>query len=94
MYIRFMDLWNTIGVISSLFGIYSFLKNDTSLFSFFKKSIRIKKLFQNIKKPIFSFLEFVLKKIDFVVSYDTMITLKKTPILVASKFPATFKKSL
>jgi len=36
-----MDFWTIIGIVSSLFGIYSFLKNDTSLFSLFKKNIHL-----------------------------------------------------
>jgi hypothetical protein len=34
-----MDLINAIGFIASLFGIYSFVKNDTSLFSLLKKNL-------------------------------------------------------
>ncbi len=33
-----MDFWTFIGVISSILGIYSFARNDTSVFSFFKKT--------------------------------------------------------
>jgi len=37
-YICVMDFWTTIGVVSSVFGIFSFLKNDAvSLIPFLKK---------------------------------------------------------
>jgi hypothetical protein len=32
-----MDLWTIIGIISSISGIYSFIKNDTALFKKVKK---------------------------------------------------------
>lgn len=35
-YIYDMDFWAVIGIVSSLLGIYSFLRNDTP---FFKKNI-------------------------------------------------------
>lgn len=57
-----MSIWEIIGIISSLFGIYSFIKNDTPLFPFLKKSIHIKILLQNINNLHFSFLDFVFKK--------------------------------
>jgi len=67
-----MDLWTIIGVISSIFGIYSFLKNDTPLFSFLKKKKQI------IRKPTsFSFLESVLKKNEFLVASGSLATYKK-----------------
>jgi hypothetical protein len=34
-----MDLINAIGFVASLFGIYSFAKNDTPLFALFKKNL-------------------------------------------------------
>ncbi len=42
-----MDFWAIIGIVSSLLGIFSFLKNDTSLF----KKIQIGACELNIKKP-------------------------------------------
>ncbi len=48
-----MDIWTIIGIISSVLGIYSFIKNDTPLI---KKSL-IRKVIHYItflKKPIFS----------------------------------------
>lgn len=64
-----MDIWTIIGIISSIFGIYSFLKNDTHLFSFFKKKKQI------IRKPFSSsFLEFVSKKIEFIVAGHLLAT--------------------
>ncbi|GAA4776700.1 hypothetical protein GCM10023230_29810 [Flavobacterium hankyongi] len=37
LYFHFMDLESFIGTLASLLGIYSFLKNDTSLFPSKKK---------------------------------------------------------
>jgi len=48
-----MDFWTTIGIVSSVFGIFSFLKNDAvSLISFLKKVLFVFFLGQqyNIKK--------------------------------------------
>lgn len=54
-----MSFWEILEIISSIFGIYSFIKSEISVFPFLKNSIRIKKLIQIILKPVFSFLEFV-----------------------------------
>jgi len=37
-YICLMDFWTVIGIISSVLGIFSVLKNDIPVFSLFKKS--------------------------------------------------------
>tara|TARA_R110002072_G_scaffold301732_2_gene482216 strand:- start:1202 stop:1417 length:216 start_codon:yes stop_codon:yes gene_type:complete len=70
-----MDLWTVIGIVSSIFGIYSFLKNDTPLFSFLKKKKQIL-----LKPSSFSFLEFVFKKIDFIVANNFFASYKKNLI--------------
>jgi hypothetical protein len=52
-YIWVVDFWTTIGIISSVFGIFSFLKNDAvSLISFLKKilSLREPVIIEYIKK--------------------------------------------
>lgn len=70
-----MNFWAIIGIISSIFGICSFLKNDTSLFSFLKKKKQI------LLKPYsFSFLEFVFKKRKFAVASTSLATYKKNLI--------------
>lgn len=37
-YICFMDTFEVIGFVGTLLGIYSFVKNDTSVFSLLKKN--------------------------------------------------------
>ncbi|MDH6254479.1 hypothetical protein M2347_004217 [Chryseobacterium sp. H1D6B] len=52
-YLWVMDFWTIIGVVSSILGILSFLKNDTvSVISFLKKGLFVFFLGQqyNIKK--------------------------------------------
>lgn len=34
-----MDFWTTIGIVSSVFGILSFLKNDSSFFKKFENLV-------------------------------------------------------
>jgi len=47
-YIWIMDFWTIIGIISSVLGIFSFLKNDAfSLVSFKKKDLVVLILRQN-----------------------------------------------
>jgi|TARA_Y100000780_G_C13352441_1_gene289546 hypothetical protein len=70
-----MDFWTIVGIISSIFGIYSFLKNDTPLFSFLKKKKQIL-----LKPSSFSFLEFVFKKSKFAVASTSLATYKKNLI--------------
>lgn len=69
----------------------SFLIGVTFVFllSFFKKSIRIKKLYQNTQNLFESFMNFVLKKTITIVSYDTIPLFKKNLILKNSQHLST-----
>ena len=57
VYICFMDFWTTVGIVSSVLGIFSFLKNDAlSIVDFLKKSDLLQLAIlshSNIKKTLF-----------------------------------------
>ncbi|AZB30319.1 hypothetical protein EB354_14275 [Chryseobacterium balustinum] len=55
-----MDFWTVIGIVSSILGIFSFLKNDTSFF----KNLQICHILPYLKKYTFVFFsgQSLLKK--------------------------------
>ncbi len=57
VYICFMDFWTTVGIVSSVLGIFSFLKIDAlSIVDFLKKSDLLQLAIlshSNIKKTLF-----------------------------------------
>lgn len=76
-----MDIWTIIGIVSSVLGIYSFVKNDTPLFKklqkvthyitvhFLKKSNVFKKLIQIIQNYLGVFVNtHHIKKSNFVAN--------------------------
>lgn len=69
--LSFMDLIDIIGFIASLLGIYSFLKNDTSLFSFIKKSFLFR-IYHHIGFPKIFLLKNNIEKAEKTIYSESM----------------------